>query len=131
MRRLAPAVLVAALLALVGSGCNDDERDAETDASGTRTGTVPRPERFIAREIDLIECEQGSGSRIRVAGMTCAEAAPITKDITTSFADENLRKEVVERGNGWRCFQRLFRGGAFVELVCWRGDRQVLIFQKG
>lgn len=115
-------------VAAVAAGCAGDEQGRDGVKS---TAEVPKPERFAAREVELTRCRQGSGSKIRVAGMNCKRAAPITKEITTAFADANLRKEVVDRGNGWRCFQRLFDGAAAVEQVCWRGRGQVLIFEKG
>jgi hypothetical protein len=93
---------------------------------------VPPPERFRAPEVRLEECDQAdvaSGYDVRVTGMTCADANRVLKPFTTAFSDENLRKPLVDRGNGWRCYQRLF-GEFSVEEVCWRGEEQVLIFRK-
>jgi hypothetical protein len=53
------------------------------------------------------------------------KARRIAKVITQGFSDENLKKELLSRGNGWRCHQRLFRDGFAVEAICWR--RQVVI----
>ena len=108
------------------SGCGDEPE-------GTTTSRVPPPERFTAPEIPLEGCTNAeviSGHGVQVAGMTCEDADRILKQFTTAFTDENLTKTVVDRGNGWRCYQRLSPSGFSVQQVCWRGNQQVLLFQK-
>jgi hypothetical protein len=117
-------LLLAAAIAV--TGCGDDSAD-------TTTSRVPPPERFEAPAIPLESCtnaETISGTHVQVSGMTCADADRILKQFTTAFTDENLAKPVVDRGNGWRCYQQLSPSGFSVQEVCWRGNEQVLLFRK-
>lgn len=101
-------------------------------ARGLSPDAVPAPTRFVAPEIPLTNCRgPGVGGRdVRVVGMSCADADEIVSSFATAFSDRNLDKELVERGHGWRCYQRIFGGGYSVEETCWRGTDQVFIFKK-
>jgi hypothetical protein len=108
------------------TACGDGPAD-------TTSSRVPPPKRFVAPEIPLESCKNGetiSGTHVQVAGMTCADADRIIKQFTTAFTDENLTKTVVDRGNGWRCYQQLSPSRFSVQEVCWRGNEQVLLFRK-
>lgn len=94
---------------------------------------MPAPTRFHAPKVPLTKCtgsEVIGGHDVRVAGMSCAVADEILSSFTTAFSDRNLAKALVERGHGWRCYQRIFGGGFSVEETCWRGRDQVVIFKK-
>jgi hypothetical protein len=102
--------------------------------SGLSPEAVPEPTRFVAPEVPLTKCLGSDrvvgGHDVRVAGMSCADADEILSSFTTAFSDRNLAKELVERGHGWRCYQRIFGGGYSVEETCWRDEGQVVIFKK-
>lgn len=122
--RVLQLVLACAAVGIFGCGEESEE---------TTTSRVPPPERFTAPEIPLESCRNAdviSGHGVQVTGMTCEDADRILKQFTTAFTDENLSKTVVDRGNGWRCYQQLSPSGFSVQEVCWRGNEQVLLFQK-
>lgn len=122
-------IILCIALAFGWSSCGSASDGGRSESQGQ----VPAPEKFEAPEIPSEQCkgpEIVGGHDVRVAGMSCGDAARILQDFTTAFSDENVSKPLVERGNGWRCFQQIFEGGFPLQEVCWRGEGQVLIFNK-
>lgn len=120
--------IVAGCIAVAMAGCSGG---GSPDA--TTSSRVPPPVRFVAPEVPLQSCRNNeviSGHGVEIGGMTCQDADRILKQFTTAFTDANLEKTVVDRGNGWRCYQELSASGFSVQEVCWRGTEQVLLFRK-
>lgn len=134
---------LSVLLAIALVGCRGDDRSTtSTTQRSSTSATVSGSDRELpppsseAVEVPLSACTSqelgagGGGTHVHVAGTTCSAAGAILSRFTTAFSDENLKIPIVDRGNGWRCFQRLYGGGYRVQEVCWRGADQVIMFEK-
>lgn len=134
MRAVALGFVCAVVLG--AAACDEESGDSTGTGDVTSTGAISRPTRF-ARALDVETCEHsdlagrpiGRGSQVG-GGLDCADVPDLYQAFTTGFTDANLKKEFVDRGGGWSCWQQLSASGFRVELFCWNDDGRFIRLDK-
>lgn len=126
---------IALLVVPLACGEGSDAGATATTPSRGRSTDVPAPVPYRAPKIPTRACngpDVRGGFGVVAHHVTCKRVGEILQTFTTAFSDKNLRKPLVDRGHGWRCFQRLEEDGFPVDLVCWRDSRrqEMIAFSK-